>query len=454
MGRYISVRGAVEFAEGFRLCAQSRPFSGDSDPKEAAVHKGRGKQQYLASKYICTPASSRTDYIAAMDDDHTIFVNRNPGKTVVSKRFDIGGKPARIASQVMDGVDSVTFQKVGDEVVLRTTRGGRQMIKAVFLEDNRALKTLTIQKYVGDGFAPTEQHFTFVSAEIDTLIDFLASIPMIPLEDGGKRHLSATELRNLFLTKASAQQLFGEHEELFVEAAQNATLKRDLIALGYRRAQLARFERLLQDVVYFAAERSALGPNKRPEDVWQAFFETNPWIFGHGLSYVFATSLDQRKLEQVIQGASFAEPGKRVDALMKSRARINSLCFVEIKRHDTPLLASGKDYRSGVFAPSSELGGGIAQVQATVQVAIDRLGHRVELDDRQGNPTGEMLFNFDPRAFLVIGSLGEFVTAQGPNEAKFRSFELFRRNIRRPEIITFDELLNRARFIVETEMAR
>jgi len=269
-----------------------------------------------------------------MDDDHTIFRNRIPGKTVVGSRFDIGGKPGRIASQVMDAAEGVAFHRIDNEVVLRTTRGGRQMIKAVFLEDSRGIKKLSIQKYVGEGLSPTEQHFTFTGEEIGTLIDFLASIPMIPLEGSGKRHLTAAELRNLMLTQAGAQQLFGEHEELFVEAARSAELKRDLIALGYRRAQLGRFERLLTDAAYFSDERRGLGPNKRPEDVWQAFFEANPWIFGHGLSYVFATALDDRKLEQIVQGASVGGPGKRVDALMKTRARINSLCFVELKRHE------------------------------------------------------------------------------------------------------------------------
>jgi hypothetical protein len=32
---------------------------------------------------------------------------------------------------------------------------------------------------------------------------------------------------------------------------------------------------------------------------------------------------------------------------------------------------------------------------------------------------------------------------------RFRSFELYRRHTWRPEIITFDELLQRSRFIVE-----
>ncbi|TPG40568.1 DUF4263 domain-containing protein [Sphingomonas koreensis] len=414
-----------------------------------------------------------------MDDEHTIFRNRIAGKTVIGSRFHRGDKPARIASQVLDVARiasqvldvariasqvldvariasqvldvarDAAFHVVDGEVVLRTTRGGRQMIKAVFLEDDRRIKTLSIQKYVGDGFAPVEQHFTFTGDEIDSLIEFLASVRIMPLQGSGKRHLTSSELRDLLLTQASAQQLFGEHEELFVEAARNAELKRDLIALGYRRKQLTLFERLMTDANFFTAERQALGPNKRPEDVWQAYFEKNPWIFGHGLSFIFSSALADRKLEQVVQGFSVAGPGKRVDALMKTRARINSLCFVEIKRHDTQLLAGIKDYRSGAYGPSAELGGGIAQVQATVQAAIDTIGRRVDLTDAAGNPTGEQLFNLDPRAFLLIGNLAEFETPNGTNEAKFRSFELFRRNVRRPEVITYDELLYRARFIVD-----
>jgi hypothetical protein len=35
------------------------------------------------------------------------------------------------------------------------------------------------------------------------------------------------------------------------------------------------------------------------------------------------------------------------------------------------------------------------------------------------------------------------------NESKFQLFELFRRNAHHPEILAFDELLERARFIVD-----
>ena len=37
----------------------------------------------------------------------------------------------------------------------------------------------------------------------------------------------------------------------------------------------------------------------------------------------------------------------------------------------------------------------------------------------------------------------------GIKKDRYRSFELFRRNVAKPEIVTFDELFERAKFIVE-----
>jgi hypothetical protein len=135
-------------------------------------------------------------------------------------------------------------------------------------------------------------------------------------------------------------------------------------------------------------------------------------------------------------------PGKRVDALMKTRGRISSLCYVEIKKHNEKLLKN--EYRSGTWAPNVELVSGVAQIQNTVHRAVEHFRHRYRSDE-----TGEDLFNVEPRSCLVIGNLGEFKTPTGLNSDMVRSFELYRRNTWRPEIITFDELLERARFIVD-----
>ena len=44
--------------------------------------------------------------------------------------------------------------------------------------------------------------------------------------------------------------------------------------------------------------------------------------------------------------------------------------------------------------------------------------------------------------------MDEFVSDNGVNKDKLRSFELLRKNTSNPEIITFDELYERAKFIV------
>ena len=48
-----------------------------------------------------------------------------------------------------------------------------------------------------------------------------------------------------------------------------------------------------------------------------------------------------------------------------------------------------------------------------------------------------------------MGNNAEFRTEYGINELKLRSFELLRKNTISPEIITYDELYERAKFIVD-----
>lgn len=82
-------------------------------------------------------------------------------------------------------------------------------------------------------------------------------------------------------------------------------------------------------------------------------------------------------------------------------------------------------------------------------MALRKLQEKLELKNGLGDPTGDIVFTHHPRSFLVAGNLGQFVTENGVNDDKYRSFELYRRNIDQPEIITFDELYQRAKLIVE-----
>ena len=134
---------------------------------------------------------------------------------------------------------------------------------------------------------------------------------------------------------------------------------------------------------------------------------------------------------------------------MKTRGLINSLCFVEIKTNKTDLLDNSGSYRSGCWSVSKELSGAISQVQGTVAMTIQDMASKLNIRDKEGNPTGEEIFTYHPKSYLVVGNLNEFKTEHGVNEDKYRSFELYRKNINSPEIITFDELYDRAKFIVE-----
>lgn len=86
-------------------------------------------------------------------------------------------------------------------------------------------------------------------------------------------------------------------------------------------------------------------------------------------------------------------------------------------------------------------------MQITVQRALTQIREKLMLADKDGYES-EILYAVAPKALVVCGSLTEFKRGNSVNESKFRAFELYRRSLHNPEIITFDELYERARFIV------
>ena len=154
-------------------------------------------------------------------------------------------------------------------------------------------------------------------------------------------------------------------------------------------------------------------------------------------------------MEQVVRGYNVTQTGKRVDALLKSKAIVSTLCFVEIKTHKTAIVAN-TPYRKSCWAPSNELTGAVAQIQGTVSSATESLFGKLHLTDTAGFPTSEEVFNYQPKSIVIAGNLSQFCGEHGVNQDQLRSFELFRKNTIQPEIITFDELYQRASQIVET----
>jgi hypothetical protein len=285
-------------------------------------------------------------------------------------------------------------------------------------------------------------------------VGFLQGLSELNLHDLNARRIPLAEGSNLddetirqFKTLASTP----EGQELIAEAVRNGQItSADLVNVGYRKAQLELFGNMMTSSETIEEYRRSNEVRQSGEEaVWQHFFERNTWIFGYGLSFIFNQPLDGRKLEQTVAGSSVGGAGKRTDGLLKTAGVINSLCLVEIKTPRTSLMEA-EPYRPECWRPSSELAGGMAQSQKTVQKTLENVGRELRPEAQGGVPTGEVIYSYKPKAYVVVGNLAEFETATGVNREKFASFELLRRSTHSPEIITFDELLERARFIVSS----
>jgi hypothetical protein len=255
--------------------------------------------------------------------------------------------------------------------------------------------------------------------------EFISIISSLDLQDAKKTRIA---LDNIHVGALGALLASTKGASLLQELAASPELHHDIYAVAAKRAALSEFE-------------TNLGTDLSEPD-WQAFFECNSWIFGHGLNYVFVSKVG-RKLEATTTGSAFDRSGKRADALMLTRAEVSQYVLVEIKKNATRLLR-GVPYRPSCWGVSDELSNAVTQTQKTVfDFTRDRF--KDHLKDDNGDNTEQQVYAVEPRSFLVIGNLEQLVG----NDDKVACFELYRRNIRAPEILTFDELFHRAKCIVE-----
>lgn len=181
----------------------------------------------------------------------------------------------------------------------------------------------------------------------------------------------------------------------------------------------------------------SISDSSKGEQWWQEFFSKNKWIFGYGLNYQILDSV--REQPQYSGTNVTGSGGQRGDFLERTVAEVSFTVLVEIKKPSTALLRT--KYRNGAWSASEELAGGISQLQ------INSLQWEVEgatTDDNRDLVENERgAFTVRPKSILIIGKSSSLDTRD-----KKKSFEVLRRNLNNPEILTFDELLERARFIV------
>jgi hypothetical protein len=404
----------------------------------------------------------------------------------------------RYLVKIWDGIDGAVFDKAhktdwiellptAEDVriskgalVLREYANSRLEAKVQIRTEPRVLERIHIGLYSNNGAPYKEGSVSLNADDFIRLSEFLNDAMSVPMMSEKPFHFDHRGLSTLITNTRVRTRYRSENEELLalitreslrdvgklialvkdlgiarevIEGIADAALTQtDITSMGRRKKALDLFGRLLNDPEEFGRVQKEWAKQGK-EAVWQKFFEDNTWILGYGLRYQFGSALEGQRLQQMIKGYDIQGGGKQVDALLKTRGIISSVCVVEIKHHDTNLLQkrqvdnSDVEYRTDVFLPSTDLVGAVAQAQAYAQATIDNLENCFR-PRREGVLTGEKIFTFMPRALVVCGSLSQMTVGDEVVDMKFRTFELFRRNINNPEIITFDELYERARFIV------
>jgi hypothetical protein len=152
------------------------------------------------------------------------------------------------------------------------------------------------------------------------------------------------------------------------------------------------------------------------EEYWQRTLTENSVV----LSQVFSLPVLILQGKAYVGGTGIDRTGANIaDFLLKNHLTENT-ALVEIKTPATKLLAS--EYRNGVYGPSRELSGALAQIS----------NYRLSLIE---NASALNIQAFNPPCIVIAGRLDQI---ENPNQKK--SFELYRAEQRNVQIVTYDEV--------------
>lgn len=232
------------------------------------------------------------------------------------------------------------------------------------------------------------------------------------------------------------------HADIFAAVAQDAVAEGDAERAAWAMGCSERFRSMflfkanLEEVVWMgqSAQRLlellrlwAAHSENSSEEFWQATFSEStyalsqvlgvPIVFIQDKAYVGGMSIDR-------------SGGKFVDYLFAIESSGEAVA-IEIKVPTAELLAK-TPYREGVYRPSAELSGAIAQV-------LDYRYNLLRKLDSIVQSRGRFVEAFHPRCVLIFGhAKRELDTTE-----KRRSFELFRSSLKDVELITYDEIFKK-----------
>lgn len=329
------------------------------------------------------------------------------------------------------------------QIKLKVTVGyieGKDDINRVVLEKFRLFK--------GE-WKKTDEKVSLSSFTFEKVMSFITFLEKLDLKSISARRIGLSDDTFLTLNEESKKKIATlltteEGEKLLKELVNNGLItSTDITNIGYRKNQLDVFYKLLNEKDFLAEYQDQENlSDKREEIAWQHYFMKNPWIFGYGLDYRFLGILQK---EAHVSNSTVS--GKDVeigDFLLNCN---NFTILVELKKPNTPLFGVDKN-RSGSWCLSSDLIHAVSQIleqKASWQIKSE-VNASKNFDDN-GNQIKQQ--TVDPKTILIIGNSNQFSGNSEELRTKARTYELFQRDSRNIDIVTYDELYERAKFIVE-----
>jgi hypothetical protein len=171
--------------------------------------------------------------------------------------------------------------------------------------------------------------------------------------------------------------------------------------------------------------------NNSDEEFWQRTLTEHSFVLEQAFSW--PTSIVKGKA--YIGGKSVFNTGGNIVDFLMSNSLTRSAALIEIKTPSTRLL--GSEYRSGIYNVSNDLSGSIMQT----------LNYKHSLQEDFTNLTrgqSDLFDSFNPQCAVIIGNSAYELNHQ----SKTKSFELFRHQFPGVIVITYDELFNKTRNLI------
>lgn len=340
------------------------------------------------------------------------------------------------------------FQVVHEDENGSTIRfASRTMLKIIYIKGQDDIEGFEIIKLVGESEIEKVKLNKFNFAQLKEFLRFISEIDLKGITANRMKILDDQELDSDSIRSVKTL-LSKEGGSELVETLINEGIisSKDIVNTAFRKRGLQIFSNLLNDSEYWKTYAGDNNLKKHSEEkVWQYFFEKNQWIFGYGLDYRF-----NEILQREVQLSDAELDG--TNAVYGDFLLVDNLftTFVELKKPSTPLFAN-KINRSNSWKLSTDL------FESVSQILEHKASGLIRLENKQF-VNGELLEQkgYDSKVILIIGNWKELENSSNTleKEIKKKTLELFRRDSRNVEILTFDELYKRSCFIAEGEKSK